>query len=112
MTSYCEICGTNRNLHRHYVIPRRMGGTKDPHVHDVANLMTICRQCHANIHEERWRLARSPKGIRVLDKHSGEQVMRRLYNPDLDTPSLFQLLNIAEDSLSQLFEALPYLSDD
>ena len=38
--------------------------------------------------------------------------MRRLRKPDLDAPSLFQLLNSAESSLSQLFEALPYLADD
>ncbi len=38
--------------------------------------------------------------------------MRRLYNPDLDIPSLFQLLNLAEDSLSRLNQALPYLTDE
>ncbi len=89
-----------------------MGGSKDPAVHDESNLITLCRQCHRNIHEGLWRLDHSPDGIRVSDKHSGEQVMRRLHNPDLDTPSLFQLLNLAEDSLSRLFEALPYLTDD
>ncbi len=112
MTSSCEICGTNRNLDRHHVIPRRMGGTKDPHVHDVTNLMTLCRQCHSNIHDERWRLARSDHGIRVIDRHNGEQVMRRHYNQDLDASSLFQLLNLASDDLSQLQEAFPYLVDD
>lgn len=38
--------------------------------------------------------------------------MRRLLDADLDVPSLFQLLNLADDSLSQLHRCLPYLSDD
>ena len=74
-----------------------MGGSKDPVVHDESNLMTLCRSCHRNLHEARWDLIRSSDGIRVLDKHTGEQVMRRLYNPDLDTPSIFQNLNEAEE---------------
>ena len=48
----------------------------------------------------------------MFDKHTGELVMRRLYNPEVDPPSLFDMLNVAEDSLSRLFEALPYLTDD
>ena len=108
----CEICGAIRNLDRHHVIPRRMGGRKNPAVHDESNLMTLCRSCHRNLHEGRWELVRSPEGIWVFDKHTGELVMRRLYNPEVDPPSLFDMLNIAEDSLSRLFEALPYLTDD
>ena len=74
--------------------------------------MTLCRSCHRNLHEGRWELVRSPEGIWVFDKHTGELVMRRLYNPKVDPPSLFDMLNVAEDSLSRLFEALPYLTDD
>ena len=76
MISNCEICGVHRNLDRHHVIPKRMGGSKDPVVHDESNLMTLCRSCHRNLHEARWDLIRSSDGIRVLDKHTGEQVMR------------------------------------
>ena len=112
MNTDCEICGAIHNLDRHHVIPKRMGGRKDPAVHDEANLITLCRRCHGNFHEGLWELVRSDEGIWVLDKHTGELLMRRLRNPDLDAPSLFQLLNSAEDSLSQLFEALPYLADD
>ena len=112
MDKACEICATVRGLDRHHVVPRRMGGTKDPAIHDEANLMTLCRSCHRNIHEGRWKLLRSAEGIRVIDPDSGEQVMRRLHNPDLDVPSLFQLLNLADDSLSRLHQALPYLTDD
>ena len=112
MNSDCEICGALRNLDRHHVIPKRMGGRKNPEVHDESNLMTLCRSCHRNLHEGRWDLIRSADGIRVLDKHTGEQVMRRLYNSDLDTPSIFQNLNVAENSLTQLFNVMAYLTDD
>ena len=89
-----------------------MGGRKDQAVHDESNLMTLCRGCHQNLHEGRWDLIRAHDGISVLDKSTGEQVMRRLYNPDLDVPSIFQGLNVAEDSLAQLFQVMAYLSDD
>ena len=108
----CEICGTIRNMDHHHVIPKRMGGSKNPTVQDESNLMTLCRSCHRNLHEGRWDLVRSPEGIWVFDKHTGEQVMRRLHNPEVDPPSLFQILNVAEDILSRLLETLPYLSDD
>jgi hypothetical protein len=38
--------------------------------------------------------------------------MRRRYNPGVDIPTLFQLLNVAEDSLCRRHQTLPYLSDD
>ena len=109
---HCEICGVLRNLDRHHVTPKRMGGRKDPAVHDESNLMTLCRSCHRNLHEGRWELIRSDDGISVLEKSTGEQVMRRLYKPDFDAPSIFQSLNVAEDSLAQLFQVMRYLSDD
>ena len=112
MDMSCEICGDIRNLDQHHVIPKRMGGRHDPAVHDEGNLMTLCRGCHRNLHEGRWELVRSSEGIRVFDKHTGDQVMRRLYDSDVDAPSLFQILNLAQDSLSRIFQALPYLTDD
>ena len=38
--------------------------------------------------------------------------MRRLSDPGLDVPALLELLNLAEGTLSQLLEALPYFSDE
>ena len=96
----CQICGAIHGLDRHHVIPRRMGGTKDPAVHDEGNLMTLCRRCHRNLHEGRWELIRSSEGIRVIDKDTGEEITRRLNNPGVDVSALFQILNLAEDSLS------------
>ena len=108
----CEICGAIHNLDRHHITPKRMGGRKDPAIHDEANLMTLCRQCHGNIHEGNWEVVRSPNGLWVNDKHTGAQVMRRLSNQTVDVPSVFQLLNTAEEYLSLVSECLPYLTDD
>ena len=108
----CGICGSIRNLDCHHVIPKRMGGGKNPVVHDESNLITLCRSCHQKIHQGLWELVRSPQRLTVIDGHTGKQVMRRLYNADFDVPALFQLLNLAEDSLLGLHEALPYLTND
>ena len=107
MLSGCEVCGTTKNLDRHHIVPKRMGGRKNPAIHDQENLMTLCRQCHGNVHQGQWEVVRSPNGLWVLDKHTGEQVMRRLSNPSLDVPSIFQLLNTAEEYLSTISECLP-----
>ena len=112
MSDSCEICGLTQGLEQHHVTPRGMGGSKDPAVNDESNLMTLCRKCHRNLHDGIWEVVRLPEGIRVLDKKSGEQVMRRLHSSVMNAPSLFHLLNLAESSLSTLHEALPYLTDD
>ena len=112
MDPSCEICGVVRNLDRHHVIPKRMGGRKDPAIHDEGNLMTLCRNCHQNLHDERWELVRSPQGIWVFDKRTGDQIMRRLYDSDVAPSALFQVLNVAEDSLKNIYDVVPYLADD
>ncbi len=48
----------------------------------------------------------------MIDRKTGEQVMRRHYNPQLDPADLFQLLNMVEDAIARLQEAIPYLTDD
>jgi hypothetical protein len=108
----CAICGDSRNMDRHHIRPRGTGGSKDPSVRSDDNLIWLCRSCHRNIHEGRWLLERFSDGLRVIDKETGEQVMRRLYMPGFDAPSFFQALNLAEDSLSSLFGKLAYLSDE
>ena len=108
----CEICGTSQNLDRHHVIPKCMGGSKNPAVHDESNLMILCRSCHRKVHQGPWELVRSQDCIRVVDRNTGEQVMRRLTNPYVDIPALFQLFNLAEDSLSRLYQAVPYFTDE
>ena len=39
--SRCEICGTPRDLDRHHIAPRGMGGSKEPKVLGEDNLITL-----------------------------------------------------------------------
>ena len=45
---FCVICGTNKNLHHHHVIPKVTGGTDHQH-----NLITLCDKHHEMIHRIR-----------------------------------------------------------
>lgn len=108
----CEVCGATRNLDRHHIIPKRMGGSRNSEIHVESNLITLCRRCHRTVHEGNWNLIRSGQGIQVMDKHTGLQVMRRFFTPEFDVPSLFELLNQVEGSITHLVDALPYLLDD
>ena len=94
------------------MIPRRMGGRRDPAIHDPANLITLCRGCHRKVHQGTWAIQRSKEVLRVMDTKTGEQVMRRHYDQGLDAPAVLHLLNLAEDSLSTVLESIPYLGDD
>ena len=38
--------------------------------------------------------------------------MRRLHNPGVDVPSLFRLINLTEETLGKLHEALPFFTDE
>lgn len=40
----CELCGNNRNLEIHHIIPRSLGGTNE-----IDNLIVICNVCHARL---------------------------------------------------------------
>ena len=45
---FCVICGTNKNLHHHHVIPKVSGGTDHQH-----NLITLCDKHHEMVHRIR-----------------------------------------------------------
>jgi len=89
-----------------------MGGSKDDAVLGEANLITLCRKCHGNLHEGGWRLERSPERLRVIDCHTGNEVMRRLQAPDFDPSTFFHLLNVVDGSLAQALSAIAYLDDE
>src|SRR5215204_4911834 len=110
--SGCEICSAVRGLDRHHILHKKMGGSKNPAIHDHANLIFLCRRCHTILHEGSWQLIRPPDGIRVIDKYTGEQVMRRRWCADLDATKLFHLLTLVDGSLTHLVEAVPFLNDD
>ncbi len=112
MDDCCAICGKPNHLDQHHVVPRRMGGSTNPSVLDDANLVTLRRPCHANLHEGRWILERQANVLRVLDARTGTQVMRRRSDPDIDASDLLQLLGHAATSLSFLLPALPFFSDE
>jgi hypothetical protein len=108
----CEICQTSQHLDRHHVTPRGMGGSKNPTVLADGNLISLCRKCHRNIHEGAWLLERSPEGIRITDRHTGREVMRRLHSSDFDASSFFQLLNLMDGSLTDALAEVLYLDDE
>src|SRR5260370_31861036 len=105
----CQICGTNRTLGRHHVRSRGMGGSKNPTIHSEENLATLCRRCHQNIHEGGWQLDRSSQLLRVVDRRTGQEVMRRRYDADFDPATFFHLFNVVDGSLTQALTAIPYL---
>ena len=45
---FCVICGTNKNLHQHHIVPKALGG--DDHQH---NFLTLCDEHHSWIHNIR-----------------------------------------------------------
>ena len=45
---FCVICGTNKNLEHHHIIPRAMGGGDHQH-----NFLTLCHDHHDWIHNIR-----------------------------------------------------------
>ena len=108
----CEICQKTQHLDRHHVLARRMGGSKDPAVHAEENLATLCRSCHHSIHEGGWELERSPEVLRLVDRRTGQEIMRRLHAPDFDASSFFQVLNLMDGSLADALTQVPYLDDE
>src|SRR4029450_1532835 len=80
----CSICSSQRQLDRHHIIHKRMGGSRNTRVLAESNLLTLCRRCHRNIHEGGWVITRSETELRVTDKRTGTEVMRRLYRQGFD----------------------------
>jgi len=108
----CEICGTTRDLEVHHIEPRRMGGSRRPEVEAPSNKAVLCRFCHTQITEQRWRLERTEGQLVVTEVATGEVVARRLFNPEFRPSEYFQDLNLLEARLDALFQGIPYLSDD
>ncbi len=108
----CEICGASGNLEIHHMEPRHMGGSRRPEIEAPSNKAVLCRPCHRSIHERGWLLERSPEAIRVIDRHTGREIMRRLHAPDFDASSFFHLLNVMDGSLADALTQVPYLDDE
>ena len=108
----CTICGTKRDLDRHHVTPRGMGGSKNPTVLAESNLMTLCRTCHRNIHEGAWTLEHSSSLVRVVDRRNGTEIMRRYCDPNFDAGRFLGALNLMESSLVAALGGVIYLNDE
>ena len=89
-----------------------MGGSRRPLVHSEDNLITLCRRCHRNLHEGGWELERSPQVLRLVDRRTGREIMRRLQASDFDASSFFDLLNVMDGSLVDALTHIPYLDDE
>ena len=57
----CQCCGKkNTRLEVHHIIYRSQGGTDDEN-----NLITLCENCHSNIHDGKMVLAKRPKKLNL-----------------------------------------------
>jgi hypothetical protein len=45
ITDFCVICGTDKDLENHHIVPKVKGGTDE-----FTNLITVCSQHHGMIH--------------------------------------------------------------
>ena len=108
----CEVCGAVSQLDQHHVCPKGMGGSKDAATEALSNKITLCRACHHNLHERGWLLQRSEDELRVVDRQTGELIMRRLYDESFDASAFLHQLTTAEASLGQLVKDVPLLTDE
>jgi len=108
----CEICGASRSLEAHHIEPRRMGGSRRPEIEVPSNQAILCRSCHTQITEQRWRLERTDHQLLVTDVATGQVVARRLFDPDFRPSEYFHELNLLEGRLDILVQGIPYLTDD
>jgi len=89
-----------------------MGGSRRPEIEDASNKAVLCRSCHIEITEQRWRLERSDTELMVTAVPTGEVVLRRLSDPDFDASQYFQELNLVESQMNAIVRGVPYLTDD
>ena len=47
----CQLCGSYQHLQIHHLCPRSKGGDNSE-----ANLLTLCRDCHADVHSGQMTL--------------------------------------------------------
>jgi HNH endonuclease len=108
----CAICSGTRRLDRHHVVPKRMGGTKNSGIRGRTNLLTLCRRCHRNIHEGGWVLERSDTELRVTDRRTGMEVMRRLYRVGFDAGDFLGVFTRLDLFLTDAVRLIAFLEDE
>jgi HNH endonuclease len=108
----CSICSSQRQLDRHHIIHKRMGGSRNTRVLAESNLLTLCRRCHRNIHEGGWVITRSETELRVTDKRTGTEVMRRLYRQGFDASAFLVGFTRVESILGDGIGSVAFLDDE
>src|SRR3989441_9665051 len=108
----CLICSSSREVDRHHLVPRRMGGSRDKQVHAQSNLLTLCRRCHRNVHEGGWVLEVSETQLKVTDRRTGAEVMRRLYQNGFDTGAFLAGFNRIESIVGEGIGSIAFLDDE
>jgi hypothetical protein len=89
-----------------------MGGSRDPGVLGQSNLLTLCRRCHRNLHEGGWVVSRSESELKVTDKRTGTEVMRRLYRQGFDAGAFLAGFNRIELVLGDGIGCIAFLDDE
>lgn len=65
---FCERCDQQPPVDVHHRLPRRMGGTSNATIHDLPNLVALCRDCHGWV--ESHRVESVVQGW-VISQHDG-----------------------------------------
>jgi hypothetical protein len=89
-----------------------MGGSRDPNVHAQSNLLTLCRRCHRNVHEGGWVVSLSESELKVTDKRTETEVMRRLYRQGFDAGAFLSGFNQIEMVLGDGIGSIAFLDDE
>src|SRR5437899_1611278 len=98
---HCSICSSPREVDRHHEMPKRMGGSRDKQVHAQSNLLTLCRRCHRNVHQGGWVLEVSETQLKVTDRRTGAEVMRKLYQNGFDAGAFLAGFNRIESIVGE-----------
>jgi hypothetical protein len=89
-----------------------MGGSKRHEIEADANKIVLCRACHAEVTEQRWRLTRSPEELTVVAVATGELLARRRFHSAFSPSRYFHDVNVLEQGVDDLLRGIPYLTDD
>src|SRR5687767_7125245 len=108
----CQICGAIRQLEVHHIVSRGMGGSSRPEIEEPGNKITICRSCHIEITEHRWKLTRTQRELLVVAVGTGDTVVRRLYEPAFDPSTYFHRLTFLDLEFDAVVQGIPYLTDE
>ena len=77
----CQVCGWQRDLEVHHIIPRIHGGGDHPN-----NLVTLCRECHDLVSENKHHIYDYPElsnGISIKNRIKYYNLLKQSKDPTL-----------------------------